>query len=657
MQSLQNVATSWGIETEYVDATGKRWSVPPEPLAAVVAAVSKGQPPPRRRLGTIVLRHGVPSTEASNSPLSLPQGTAWTLHSSERQVASGRGPFVSPPDLKIGVYQLDVEFADGNVTTPLIMAPQKAYQGDPSGPERFWAISVQLYGVRSATNWGHGDFRDLSALIDIAADAGAAGIGLNPLHALFDDDPEQASPYAPNSRLFLNSLYIDVEAAPGFPGLAKLGLAETVQTLRRRKHVDYAGVGTAKLTGLRAAYGNFARASKRDEREEFERFRRMRGEELTRFAAFETLRHRQKVPWWQWPREQRTPSAKLIADLRISDAEELAFYEYVQWVAHRQMTACCRKISALGLPVGLYLDLAVGVSPFGADAWMDGHLILPQLSVGAPPDLLNTAGQNWDLVSYSPHDLERESFEPFRRMLDATMQYAGAVRIDHVLGLDRLFVIPRGAPGTEGTYLKFPREALFSIVALHSQSRRCIVIGEDLGTVPDYFRGRMSDWGIWSYRVLIFERHNGAFLAPSHYPRDSVVTFSTHDLPTFAGWMIGHDLNSKLQLGIDPGETAEDRAAARAALTKLLTSTGCANVNFLSVARFLASTPARLLMISMEDILGLIGQPNLPGTLHEHPNWRQRLPITLEELKNYPEFISLACLMDKSGRGRTVASH
>jgi 4-alpha-glucanotransferase len=526
---------------------------------------------------------------------------------------------------------------------------ERAFQGPIQ--KRLWGIAVQLYGVRSRRNWGHGDFTDLAALIDIAAKRGAAAIGLNPLHALFDDHAEDASPYSPNSRLLLNTLYIDVEAVPGFPGPEAAGLRGEVEKLRDSEFVDYEGVAVAKTKGLRLAYDAFRGGNFPEHARALETFRQERGQTLQRYAAFELLRRRHGMPWREWPAEWRDADGQALTRLRREEQDELGFFEFIQWIAHEQLTACVARIRERGLPIGLYLDIAVGVSPAGFDAWSERETVLDAVSVGAPPDTLNLEGQNWGLAGTDPIALERQKFEPFRRMLQASMRYAGAVRLDHVLGLKRLFLIPNGMRAGQGTYVRFPFEALLAVVAQESVANRCIVIGEDLGTVPDGFRETLAEWGLWSYQVMMFERESdGRFRAPEAYRANALATFNTHDLPTFGGWAAHHDLAVKRQLGIDPGETDESRAQAHAALRHALGLSDSTDPDFVVVAAYLARTPSRLLMVAMEDVLGVVDQPNVPGTVNEHPNWRRRLPAALEDIEQDKALAALADVMAAAGR-------
>jgi len=489
-------------------------------------------------------------------------------------------------------------------------------------------------------------------LVDLAADLGAAGIGLNPLHALFDNRPSDASPYAPNSRLFLNPLYIDVDAIPEFPGLQAAGLQDEVERLRKHDIVDYDSVANAKMRALALAYEVFRRQGSVERRGAFDRFRQARGSTLVRFACFEWLRRRFGHPWWEWPQEWRRPDEHTFAALRRTEAASTGFFEFVQWVAHEQLDRCRAKGRERGLPLGLYLDIAVGVCSDGFDAWCDQDAVLSGMAVGAPPDILNTAGQNWGLAGFNPAGLEDQQFEPFRHMLQASMRYAGAIRLDHVLGLKRLYLIPHGVPPSQGAYIRFPFEAMLAVAALSSMEHGCIVVGEDLGTIPENFRETLADWGIWTYQVMLFERSaNGAFFPPERYRENALVSFGTHDVATFAGWSDQHDLAVKRALGIDPGETSEQRRGGLDALRRALRQRGLETADFGSVAKYLADTPSRLLVISMEDVLGIRDQVNLPGTIHEHPNWRQRLPVSLGDLKNQPALRSTADIMRSAGRG------
>ncbi|HEY4921776.1 MAG TPA: 4-alpha-glucanotransferase [Xanthobacteraceae bacterium] len=527
-------------------------------------------------------------------------------------------------------------------------APSQACQGPPG---RHWMLAAQLYAVRSRRNWGYGDFTDLLALIELAADIGAAGVGINPLHALFDEAPQRPSPYSPNSRLFLNPLYIDLDAVADFDGARTAEVAAEAERLRHTALVDHVGVAALKARSLRAAHRAFRRDASAERREDFASFRQSRHPVLARFAAFEVLRHRFPQPWWEWPIEWREPDETALARLRDEAAEDIEHVEYVQWLADRQLMRCRDRARSRGLPIGLYLDVAVGVQPTGFDAWQAPDAVARTLAVGAPPDLLNTLGQNWGLAGFSGVGLRGTGFRAFRDMLRAAMRYAGAIRIDHAFGLKRLYVIPQGMRPDQGAYLRMPFAQMLEVVADESAANQCIVIGEDLGTVPAGFREEVARHGIWSYQVMLFERDGrGAFFSPAHYAERALVTFATHDLPTFAGWRSGHDLALRAALAIPAGESEEERAAAIRALRAALRAQGLTALDFPSIVRFLAASPAKLLAVALEDALGEREQVNVPGTIDTHPNWRRKLPRDIESLRADAGLRELARIAAESGR-------
>jgi 4-alpha-glucanotransferase len=522
--------------------------------------------------------------------------------------------------------------------------PIPSYQGNG---QRAWIASAQLYSLRSQRNWGIGDFTDLAHLIKIVAELGAAGVGINPLHALFAERPEDASPYAPNSRLFLNPLYIDVEAIPYFPRSYAIEKADLLKRLHDNELIDYSAVASLKWPALRAAHRSFREHARTSERTSFERFSKERGLALLRFAAFETLRAKFRTVWWDWPVQWRKPRDDDLQRLQDKEADELEFHYFVQWIADRQLQACGALARASGMSIGLYIDVAVGVDASGADAWIAQDAMLRGLSVGAPPDVYNTIGQDWGLTSFNPHGLVLQKLTPMRDMLQAAMRYAGAIRIDHALGLMRLYVIPHGSQPTDGAYIRFPLAVMLNVIAEESRLARCIVIGEDLGTVPENFRDEMHVWGLWSYLVMLFERKpDGSFRKAERYREHALATFSTHDLPTYSGWLTGHDLVTRRAIGIDPGESDEDRERSRSALREVI---GVLD-DFVPVVEFLAATPTRLVAIALEDVLALRDQINVPGTLTQHPNWRRRLPVELDALREHQGLRDIAAVFRRFGR-------
>ena len=528
--------------------------------------------------------------------------------------------------------------------------PNPAFQGDE---RRVWGLAIQLYALKSRRNWGLGDFGDLKRLIEIVAPRGAAAIGLNPLHALFPDRAAQASPYGPNSRIFLNILYIDVTAISEFAGLTAEEDAEA-NRLRDLLLVDYDAVARLKLETLKRCYAAFRAGASAARRADFDAYRAEQGEALLRFSCFEVLRAQLSPDvWTNWPAPWREPDIAMLRDFRAEHDAACGFVEFCQWIADRQLAACQNAARDLGMKIGLYTDLAVGIDRHGADAWSDQGAVLSDLSVGAPPDEFNPAGQDWGLAPFHPLAIAANDFAPLRRLMRATMRHAGAVRIDHVLGLKRLYLMPVGAGATDGAYVSYPFEASLRVVAEESRKARCVVIGEDLGTVPAGFRETMMRWGLWTYRVLMFERQNdGQFAAPQTYPEQALATFNTHDLPTFRGWITGHDLRTKHDIAVDPGETAEARTWWQGALRRLLDEHGGGRPaeDIAAVAQTLGATPSRLVMVGLDDVLGVIDQANIPGTVAEHPNWRRKLPLDLEELESHDGLTAVAGAFSSAGR-------
>ena len=624
-------ARDLGIQTDFIDGQGHRHVTDAAALEIILKALP-ARSPYRFLNGAVVIRAGRSAWTELKDAAGLP--LRWKIFVNQTVIAEGEAAdrvIAWPPDLPIGSYRLQLADASFTEQAPLIVAPAMAFGGDF---ERSWLLAVQLYGVRSSRNWGIGDFTDLQGLIALAADLGADGVGLNPLHALFDDRPADCSPYSPNSRLFLNALYVDVERVAGFQPTAIAASQAAVAGLRARDVVDYAAVAELKWRALRSAFAAFKTGPQTEHHAAFARFRSERGAMLSRFACFEVLRHKFHTPWWEWPAEWQQPDDARCAALHAGpDSDEIEFVKFVQWCADRQLQSCRELCARLGMKVGLYLDVAVGVQSDGFDAWKEQAAISRHLAVGAPPDALNTSGQNWGLAGFNAAGLEIQSFEPYREMLRASMRHAGAIRLDHVLGLKRLYLVPHGFAADNGVYVQMPFEALLAATAQESVAHRCVVIGEDLGTVPEGFRAQMADWGIWSYQVMMFERDDqGSFCDVDHYTPNALVTFNTHDLSTYAGWRGFSDLALKRSLGIDPGETDEARWHALAMLTQVLRRNAIDRDDLYAVVDFLARTRSRLLTISLEDLLGVVDQPNIPGTVDQHPNWRRRLPLAVDEI-------------------------
>jgi 4-alpha-glucanotransferase len=538
----------------------------------------------------------------------------------------------------------------------LIVVPPTAYS--PPG-RRAWGIAVQLFTIRSGRNWGIGDFTDLIGCVELAASAGAAYVGLNPLHAPHRANPDAASPYAPTSRRFLNWLYIDVEAVPEaadpsiVSAVAEGEFAATLAMLRESSIVDYAGVAHAKDTILRHC---FASARKHATHEDgFHCFIRAGGVPLERFAIFETLVERFGREVDAWPATYRDPRTDDVKAFAAAEAPEIEYAMYLQYHAARQLEAAAVLARERG--VALYRDLAVGVDANGADAWIDAHAYVASVSVGAPPDLLNPDGQDWGLPPLDPNALRSDGYRTVAELFRANMHAAGALRIDHVMSLARLFWSPRGRSAAEGTYVHYPFEDLLGVLTLESVRAQCIVIGEDLGTVPSGFRERMARAAVLSYRILFFEReHDGEFIPAERYPAASLAATGTHDLATFAAWLSGADIDLRAGLGVGdpaliPQEHAE-RNADRERLLATLRRSGDLNGDtpspdevLLAAHRFLARSPAAIVMMQVDDAIGEMLPVNVPGTTEQYPNWRRKLSLDLETIATDPRFVALCAAL------------
>ena len=503
----------------------------------------------------------------------------------------------------------------------------RCYQPEVLQQRRLWGFMVQLYGVRSERNGGIGDFTDLRRLIEIAAGLGAAVVGVNPLHAT------QGSPYSPSSRHALNVLYIDVEAVPGYEKSGKL--RKRLQALRDSELVDYDAARRIKLEALEVVF----RKSKPRVK--------LPTQALRDFAVFEALREKFGGGWQSWPTGFQNPRSKEIQIFSRKNARRLAFHAWLQWTARRQLEDAQRHARDLGMPLGLYVDLALGADRGGAEVWSDQDAYAVGASCGAPPDEFNPRGQDWGLPPFSPRALRAKAYRPFIDLLRANMPAGGALRMDHVMALSRLWWIPQGAKPERGGYVHYPFRELLAILAAESRRARCLVIGEDLGTVPAELRAALNEAGVLSYRPLLFEKDAaGEYCAPGAYPREALVCVTTHDLPTWQGYWEAHDLKLREGLGltVDIRKELALRETEKRKLKAALEREGL-DLSAQSAHAFIARTPAKLALLQPEDVLEMLDQANLPGTVGEHPNWRRKLPLALERWRAEPRVAALAGIM------------
>jgi (1->4)-alpha-D-glucan 1-alpha-D-glucosylmutase len=740
---LIELARANGVSHDYHDIWGELREVPDEGLRAILAAMGAlpaldgpaaamayaaalAAPLP----AAIVLTHreGPQSIEVSAVRATGP--LRWELteeggarHDGEIAHEPGAVATLALPALPPGYHRLSLHSpARALCTCLVIVAPLRCHQPDAlGGGRRAWGPSVQLYALRSRRGWGIGDFTDLRMLARQSAALGASFVGLNPLHALRPDRPADASPYSPSSRRFLNYLYIDVESVEGFaqcaPLQALLQRPETIERLERLRQaelVDYEAVAAVKREALEMLFAGSraARAVKGAEPAPageaalatLRAFRAEGGPALQRHALFEALQEHFALTtgawgWPSWPAAYHDPHGEAATAFAREHAERVDFFAWLQWQATLQLARARAEGQAAGLSIGLYQDLAVSVDVGGAEGWSDRRVYAPGMSVGCPPDDFNLQGQDWGLPPFSPRRLREAAFAPFIAMLRACMREAGALRIDHVMGLARLFWIPREGGAAHGAYVQYPFEELLGILALESVRNRCMVVGEDLGTVPDEVRRAMHERGVFCYRVLLFTRRDGgAFARPWEYPTDALATATTHDLATLAGWWEERDIALRESLGLFPrpgmAQAQRDgRAHDRARLLEALheeglytplpraqhgagaglpaeaprakaggegageTDDGAISPPPMdeallgAIQEFLARSNAPLLAVQLEDVFGCRDQVNLPGTVDEYPNWRRRLPVPLEDWDADGRWARMAERI-RPGRGR-----
>jgi 4-alpha-glucanotransferase len=528
---------------------------------------------------------------------------------------------------------------------------------------RPWGLCAQLYTLRSATNWGVGDFADLARLARAAAARGADFLGLNPLHALFAADPSQCSPYSPSTRHCLNVLYIAIDAVPDLADCAEAratiagpAFQQELARLRALDLVDYPGVSRCKLPVLRQLYGRFRRAELEAGTARAEAFRAYlaeRADTVGRHALFEALDAHLRATegasggWPAWPGRFHDPDSAAVADFARESVQEVEFHAWLQWIAESQLAGAQRIAREAGMRIGLYGDYAVGSNPGGSETWSNRAAYCEGASIGAPPDALALKGQDWGLAPPDPWFMAQDDCCRFQQMMRDNMRHFGALRLDHVMALYRLWWVPRGLPASEGGYVHYPVERMFEAVAAESRRNACLVIGEDLGTVPAEVGQAMTDSGVYGYTVLYFERTaDGGFRPPDDWRPDALASVTTHDLPSLRAWWEGSDIELRAELGMYPegqdlGQLFAERERDRQRLVDAMATAGVRprwpverfEPDFAAaVHAFLASTASALVAVQAEDLLGMVDPVNVPGTSSEYANWRRKLSVDVEDL-------------------------
>ena len=526
---------------------------------------------------------------------------------------------------------------------------------------RAWGISIQLYELRSARNWGIGDFEDLARFVRLAADAGAEFVGLNPLHALFLAEPLRRSPFSPSNRRFLNPLYIAVDKVEGFS--SEMIDDEMLSNLRETELVDYQGVANAKLSALLKIWST--RTDKLSDADP-----QLRLHALFEALSLHMVAQGHGAGWINWPRQYQDPQSEAVEEFASANEDEIAFHIWLQHLARQQLERAAFLAREAGMQIGLYLDFAVGEAPDGSATWGDRKLSVRGVSVGAPPDVFTAQGQDWGLAPLAPEALEANDFAAYRDLMGAASRNAGALRIDHAMSLRQLFWIPVGKPAAEGSYVQYPLDGTLKALADLSNAQEMVVIGEDLGHVPEGFRDTMADAAILSYRILYFEKRGQRFIRPKDWPLLALACLSTHDLPTLKGWWAADDIALRVEHElIEPAAAVAQRRERRSERRNLLHAFVMAGLisrrdvrrllelrsldeeSYLILAtaahRYIARTPSRLTAMRLADAVGEFHPTNLPGTSDEYPNWQRKLAVPLEAIEISTLFAQLTQALRK----------
>ncbi|MEZ9059077.1 4-alpha-glucanotransferase [Vibrio pelagius] len=698
---LKQVAEMANLADSYVSAWGDEAQVSDETLTRLLASLGYDTSSDDALLKSaekkhkkdvldpvLVLRDGEPVEVALNLGVSARESEfSWRLETEQGEVLEGYlqsqvvrderaegGPlvFALPSDLAWGYHKLVVSRKRRKkpYEMTLIITPKACFKQSPiEQGKKLWGPSVQLYTLRTQHNWGIGDFGDLKQLVADIASRGGDFVGLNPIHSLFPANPEGASPYSPSSRRWLNILYIDVSSVPEFALSAEaqqaVGSAEFQQRLQKARDahwVNYTEVSELKMSILPLLFTEFKHRhldKNSDRAQAFLSFVEEGGDSLMHQAAFDALHaelHAEDSNMWGWPvfpEKYRTFESPATQKYIKENIEKVHLYMYLQWLADCQINDAQSLAEEKGMAVGLYRDLAVGVADSGSETWADEGNLVMDASIGAPPDILGPLGQNWGLPPLNPEVLQATGYDAYIKLLRANMKHCGALRIDHVLGLLRLWWIPKGEDATQGAYIYYPVQDMLAILALESHRYQCSVIGEDLGTVPDEIVDILADAGVHSYKVFFFEtsEEDGGFISPKHYASQSMAALCTHDMPTLRGFWHCDDLKMGQEIGLYPNQEQlnglfDDRLECKQGILDSVAWHGflpdgvgrdASQVpmdSYLAEALQLhvAAGSSTLLSVQLEDWLEMDQPVNIPGTVDEYPNWRRKLSMNLDEI-------------------------
>ncbi len=698
--SLVDLASRYGVSTEYQDWTGRHAIVAESTLVSVLDALGVASATDDERAAalhahdreywarslppTIVARAGAATPFWVHVTHGDPAGLWLRLEDGSvrtelRQLENNRAPydfdgrlvgeatFELPADLPLGYHELHLQIGSSDTMTLVIVSPASLELPARLGTARAWGVAAQLYSVRSQRSWGIGDLSDLTDLaVWSAARHGAGFVLVNPLHAAAPTAPMEPSPYLPTSRQFVNPLYLRVEAIEEFAyvrhrGRIRRARSETQARAARAKRIDRDAVWKAKRAALESIY-LVERSAGRDLA--YAAFRDREGRHLDDFATWCALAEEYGSDWHQWPEELQHPEEAAVAEFADEHADTVDFHRWLQWQLDDQLTGAQARAVAAGMNLGIMHDLAVGVDPNGADAWALQDVLALGVTAGAPPDEFNQLGQDWSQPPWRPDQLVKQAYGPFRALVNAVLRHAGGVRIDHIIGLFRLWWIPKGASPTEGTYVRYDHEAMIGIVALEAHRAGAVVVGEDLGTVEPWVRDYLRDRGLLGTSILWFELDrdgNGGPLSAERWREYCLSSVTTHDLPPTAGYLAGEHVRLRERLGLLTRSAVEElaadqqqQAAWRAELRRvgLLGDDADVEETVLALYRYLGRTPSKLLALSLADAVGDLRTQNQPGTTDEYPNWRVPLSgpngrkLLLEDVFSDPRAATLAEAMN-----------
>ena len=667
-ETLEQQAVEAGIDLGYHDINGTYHATKPEVLESIVAVLDKSKPDSDGLYLNTMVAH-----ENGEESLQMPS----EFHGAEAVVLIDEANkcqtltlypgdndtlWIKLPQLACGYYTLSAETGGKSCFVRLIVAPESVYQPKLlANGGRMNGLTMHLYSLRSERNWGIGDFTDLLNLMKYAAEKKLDFVGINPLHALFTSKPAFASPYSPSSREWLNPIYLDIEKVGAFTydeqlknWLAQPKIRQRIAALRVTETVTYTAVWACKRDALHMAFNAFEQdtcEAAANERAAFEAFVLEKGKALQGFGLFEALDQYYSRPgqvgWQSWPSEFHQPDGEAVEKFARSHEREIRFYMWLQWLCAEQLQEVNQAAAEYGVKLGIYGDLAVGVARGSADTWLNRQDYCMDVSVGAPPDPLGPTGQNWDLPPLNPLMLKHTGYEKFAHLLRENMRLYGVLRIDHVMALCRLWWVLNDKTADFGAYVHYDAEVTFAILALESQRNRCVIIGEDLGTVPDQARYLLNRYQVFSYKVMYFSKGWNGFQLPEEYPEQAITVISTHDVAPLAGYWTGKDLDTMFKLGTLPDAAAfqtalDEREHDKADLLDKLKYTGCLGADvqmpakadetlLAALHKYGALSRSKLYAVQLENLLGVIDNLNVPGVTEGYPNWAQKMPVSLED--------------------------